>query len=952
MTAPKRRRLTMPHEAEPAAPQPDAAPATPPPVEAAPTPSADTISDDDLVSALKIILVEGATQKTIRKRLGVSKERAVSLLAEMEARGIIGPAPKPGKSREILVSEWPPANEEKGKEDKDDYDTDWDDESDLDDNPDWDDVAAWEEFDEDADTAPVGTTIPNLSTPARIPTRTDAEETPPIERETEPSIDEQNTKESLHWYETPRRMVTDAAKRFLSRFRGEVQSEQNPDYKANMTDVAKNLATGFLSVVGSYTGVKVLVDLPAWLYQKYWTNPEERQRIKEALASTESEVDETQPTPLEQKKARLEEAINGSKFLAQEKKTELLAKLHDTVETYEHEDRALRVERDEEIAKLLDEAIQTRVKNTQVLKESLNSALMVSGLAAMRGVAYGSVAAYERYKQVAQERKEGTREGSQFKEWIVNGFKETVHNLVGGGAETWTGKGLNFAKGATNVLRAAGFADLAISEMMDEGSPGAMIEASLKAFEEKGALSAAGANIAAPWERIGSLFGGGDAEPTEAQTQTQEPGGGGDNPPGAENTQELAAVDDTNEQNTESSEVESSPAFTEAAIETGTVQKGDGIIKILERQGVESKEALELARKAELVRTGGDTRLTTEAIGRLSILTTTSPDGELTMSFHDSVTGDNFTPEEIRTNELFTYNVGTVPGEIPTEAEAVAHVPETTAPLVDSDNVPNDLLNGTFHLYTDANGVFNGLDPGEDDMNKRMIAALKELEDAGHGQSAEAQFIYDQYLKIASSSPLDTASSEPLIPPTDTVRPAATELEATRVAALPQEGPVEALVDDEPLKRFHGESTKVKFRYNRDGEVKGAFIPAYTPKKADVEAALNDWGLTRDDVHDKFFEGHRTTNLQGEYQPSARPEPQHAGQIRPTGRDTSPDTLYRNFTKMVERLDRQEATLREMEEQGLTGTSEYAYWKDETQQFEGYVTDEMKKEFGIQERPI
>ena len=39
---------------------------------------------------------------------------------------------------------------------------------------------------------------------------------------------------------------------------------------------------------------------------------------------------------------------------------------------------------------------------------------------------------------------------------------------------------------------------------------------------------------------------------------------------------------------------------------------------------------------------------------------------------------------------------------------------------------------------------------------------------------------------------------------------------------------------------------KVKFVYNDYGSVQDAYIPAYTPKKEAVVAALVDWGLTKD----------------------------------------------------------------------------------------------------------
>ncbi|MBI4435705.1 hypothetical protein HY630_03470 [Candidatus Uhrbacteria bacterium] len=711
---------------------------------------------------------------------------------------------------------------------------------------------------------------------------------------------------------------------------------------------------GVLSVVASYTGVKFIADLGAKGWQYIVSNPAERKRIQEIFLAKERELGETtEPTAIEQKKAKLEEAINASKFLTKEKKAELLARLNKTVDEYESKDKALHEERDGKILNLLKEAIQTRVKNTQLLKEGLNSALMVAGLSAMRGVAYGAVAGYERYKKVAQERAEGKREGGQFKEWIWKGFTETLNNLRGGKADTWAGKGMNFVKGATNVLRAAGFADLAIAEWVGEGrSVSSVIEKSLKAFEEKGYATAAWENIKAPWQRLGHLgeyaksaVTGSEPPPAPWSTPDGATGAGAPGSPEA-----AAAAGAAGAAGVAAAEATPQVEIPEAQIEAGLVKKGDGILKILERQGVEGKSALEAAREAGIVRTAGDTRLTTEAIGRLSVFAEAKPEGGIEIKFLDTETDKVLTLAQAR-EAGFTYESGTAPGAIATEAEIVEHVPlaSEAETLIDSPDVPNDLLGGTLHLYTDAQGHFTSLDPGDGDMFLRLNEALQELDKQGHGDSPEAKFIFEQYKQLLAME--DVAMIEE-VPTAAAVEETTRRVVEERTAAV---AAPEMVVEGEPLKIFRGESGRIKFVYDKDGVVKDAFLPAYTPRPRDIEDSLQEWGLTNKEVKAHFFEGAARTHMDGTLidtsHPGRYPEP-NPTLDRSSFPIQSPGNDYRQFVRDAEKLSRQESLLSEMEEKGLARTPEYARVKMETTRLESFVAEKMKKEFHIKERPI
>lgn len=939
---------TPPPDAEPAAPPPDATPASPAPsptpdagpvaapVEAAPSPTPDAISDTDLTAALAVILDKGVRKTALQSELGISPERAAALLTEMEAKGIIAPAPTGKKKREILLDTWPPvqpftemAEEFEARNTAN--------------------TARSEELEAlPEEPAPGGEPAPGTEPAAETVTTT------PETAATTPETPAAATESKSGW-ESIKSKFTGAYDRFMSKFRGEVQPQDEKEYKASWGDVAKNAATGFLSVVGSYTGLKIIADLPQWIYQKWWTNPAERERLKAAFASKDTETGVEHATAVDQRKARLEQAINESKFLSKEKRAELLARLQTSVESYKTAEETARAQRNEDIAKLLDQAIETRVKNTQVLKEALNSALMVTGLSAMRGVAYGSVAVYERYKEVTS-----TPEGRMhaFKRTVVDGFTETVSNIFGGKAETWTGKGMNFVKGATNVLRAAGFADLAIAEWTGEGrSISSVIETSLKAWEDKGA-AAGWDNFTAPSERLLAMargdirpFGlGSTAESTGATgpdagapgAGTPETAGGAG---GAGTSPEAAAAAGAaGAAGVAAAESAPSVEIPEATVEAGLVKKGDGILKILERQGVEAKSALEAAREAGIVRAGGDTRLTTEAIGRLSVFAETQPDGDIEIKFFDSETDKLLTLEEAR-EAGFTYESGTVPGEIPTDKEIVEHVPEPTPDveaLVDSP-APNDLLGGTFHLYTDAEGHFTSLDPGDGDMLTRMNDALQELSRTGHGESPEAKFIFEQYKALLSSEGVEPAED---LPPAQAAEQGTREVQA-RVAAEP-----ETPADSEPLRKFKGEAGRVKFIYDKDtGEVKDAFMPAYTPRPRDIEDSLREWGLTNKEVKAHFFEGASRTHMDGTTIDTSHPG-RYPGVERTGFPIQSPENDYRQFVRDAERLSRQESLLEEMEMEGYARTPEYARLRMETETLEKYVAGSMTRQFNIKEREI
>ncbi len=730
---PSRVQGSTPPDADPAAPpdaaadpaasnkppeaQPDPAAAQP---EAARDTAADSISDAEIYVALNAVKKrkDGVTIGSIQRGIGVSQKRAAKILAEMEKRGIVGPKPKPGKKRDILLPNWdyiqappPPAEPEPSPPEP---------------PP---EPAPAEPPPEEPAPAEPPPSEPPPETPEPPPAAADTPPPPPAPGKSK--------------WESIKASFTGAFERFASKFRGETQPQDEKKYKASWGDVAKNAATGFLSVAASYTGTKIIVDLPSWIYQKYWTNPAERERLKASFAVKETESTMEHPAAVDQRKARLEQAINESKFLSKEKKTELLSKLQASVESYKTAAETARREQSEAIAKLLDQAIETRIKNTQVLKEGLNSALMVTGLSAMRGVAYGTVAIGERHQEVM---KSPERRAQYFREMTYRGFTETAYNLIGGKAETWTGKGMNFVKGATNVLRAAGFTDLAIAEWTSEGrSFSSVIETSLKAFEDKGTTTAAWENIKMPWARLGSEFSWATGKTTDMELSPTTPTApvpgtiapdtdtGGAPESGVDLDEDTDVDTDTSRgpaDTTTGVDADTQPDATRPApsievpppvpvpeappdtetLERTTVRKGDGFLRIFHRQGVDDDKALQAAREAGIVRAGGDTRLTTQAIGRLSVFGVEQPNGEVEIKIFDTQTDKYLTLQEARAAG-FTYESGSAPSM--TIAEPGGSVADARVGSLESfvatPDVPHELVGGKMEIIV-SDGRLQSLD--------------------------------------------------------------------------------------------------------------------------------------------------------------------------------------------------------------------------------------------------
>lgn len=234
------------------------------------------------------------------------------------------------------------------------------------------------------------------------------------------------------------------------------------------------------SLFASIAGIKAFYDVPAYFWQKGATWKEQA-RILESLKNAENGE---QPSPIEAKLTAIKEAIGKSEFLTKKEGEELLKEIEGKIRGSEDRLDELKKQRNAEITALLEETIQTRIKGQEVLKQTMNTALMMTGLSMVRGTAYGAIALYQRDKQLRTEmaeKGEQMESSERLRRIMFDGFKEAGKKIyTGGGAETAWGRtvvrGVGVMEAITPVLRLAGFTDLMINEVLEETTFGDLIK--------------------------------------------------------------------------------------------------------------------------------------------------------------------------------------------------------------------------------------------------------------------------------------------------------------------------------------------------------------------------------------------------------------------------------------------------------------------------------------------
>lgn len=655
---------------------------------------------------------------------------------------------------------------------------------------------------------------------------------------------------------------------------------ESEEKKPNVKEMTTTIATTGIGIAMSLGGIKSPIDIVRWLPQVIFIDKEKRRifksrddfnldevaikdkhgkldtgwevvkadgemetvrkiidgKVVEKTLNRNEVYDNGPSNQVDRETRRLEKALQASKYLTPEKKQELLTKLQKSLTEFHATTDSSYQQHTRRVGKIINEAIQTRVKGVTVLKETLNTVLIGTGLTIVRSAAYGAVALGERFIKVQKERKSGERTGGMMNELIVKGCSETWDKLRLKTGKTKKEKFINLAQALGTVGRFTGFSVLAGRELVS-GDVSDTIDRMLTSWEEKEVGTFIDTNLESHADRLAALADTvtlgllSDDEPVQVEA-----GGGGEVGEAVEvgeagetvevgerEVEEVPLVEGTiPEGETEPLEpevtvAEIEPAMTESELEAGTVKRGDGVIRTLQRQlklnptkyGYDGdandkraiarwvkKTAFGITKDAGMVNSKGWLGLSGKGIGKMSIGLIHGKDDKPTIQFFDAKTGAHMDMEEAR-EKGYVYD-DKKPRVVVEEVPAARSEPESTE-------------------QTGGEPTAAG---GESAVEPKVVVA-------------------EQQKAVESISPSDqtdisSATTDQTFPPTKNT-------ERSYIPPAPGELPTQ-------LGTFTARPAQVTFTYEGN-QVVGANLE-YKASTQDIEKALARIGTTRGEIRD------------------------------------------------------------------------------------------------------
>jgi len=275
-------------------------------------------------------------------------------------------------------------------------------------------------------------------------------------------------------------------------------AEKGKDTLRTVRDVLKNkearkqIALSIGDAVGSMVGVKALYDLPRFIKQKItkkrekdeldenmleiFTSGEDVKEIYEKSRAgqkiTEEEMGSLQESAQEENIVRdeLDKRLASTKSLAEDERGEFQKQLKDLVREHDTGEAKILDNQMQEVDQNLRLYLRTKISNTQMIREGLNSAMVFSGAFALRGVMYAGTSATEWALKVRSHQKKQELKGEEIETWKEALVKEAVETgralaLQGRtGEEDIKGRGVDFARAAGKIWRAVGITGTAFNQ--------------------------------------------------------------------------------------------------------------------------------------------------------------------------------------------------------------------------------------------------------------------------------------------------------------------------------------------------------------------------------------------------------------------------------------------------------------------------------------------------------
>ncbi|HSR89015.1 MAG TPA: hypothetical protein VLK22_01255 [Candidatus Udaeobacter sp.] len=265
------------------------------------------------------------------------------------------------------------------------------------------------------------------------------------------------------------------------------------------------LETGY-NTVTSVLGVKIISDVvrlgagKVGLGQggdlaEWQRGKKAKEIIAEAYSALTEALKGNDDGEIEKRSSELKEKIESSR-ITPEAKAALLDKLLEISQKHREAADEVKKEREEEIQKVLDNYVQSKVSGIKIARDVANLALTATGMSVLRGVMYAGVAVAERISKAKRKHAQETKNDVagepekelSYKDILVAAATETAHGITLGvfskeqlGAKRRT---IEFIKAAGTVARAFGITGMALHGFE---APGNSIDRLLHELKERGA---------------------------------------------------------------------------------------------------------------------------------------------------------------------------------------------------------------------------------------------------------------------------------------------------------------------------------------------------------------------------------------------------------------------------------------------------------------------------------
>lgn len=216
--------------------------------------------------------------------------------------------------------------------------------------------------------------------------------------------------------------------------RGEKTPEELGERERTSFGVAASFAASLTRTAMSYGGVAVAPDFVRYLAHSHYTSTE-RSQLREVISAAVTErrrVDKEAVgyDALREKSLRMVERIEASRYLSKEDKARLRARIREAVAGQEERREKTDIDFNQEIAKIVDDAVVDRTSHTQRTRE--NTAFALTGIHLLRAPAYAGFALAERYAEVTKDLSPDAVTVERVRRMMVDEFRAA--------AEIWNGK--------------------------------------------------------------------------------------------------------------------------------------------------------------------------------------------------------------------------------------------------------------------------------------------------------------------------------------------------------------------------------------------------------------------------------------------------------------------------------------------------------------------------------